>query len=120
MLRRLSHVAYFLQCHCTFPGHKSPRSKHPIVLGRYQVATKIEQIVYSRVHTEETLRLPDRFEATHTSLPYSRWLMRKLCPVVGILACIMNRLRNEVLVRNTIVSQLVRNDPSWFSLVIVQ
>ena len=54
---------------------------------------------------------------TRTPLPDSRWLMRKLCPVIGILACIMNCLWHKFSLRNAIASQFVRHNLSRVSLV---
>ena len=60
------------------------------------------------------------FKASHTPLPDARWLMRKLCPVIGILGCIVNRLWHKFSMRNAIASQLVGHNLSRFSLVISQ
>jgi hypothetical protein len=87
---------------------------------RYQVPAKIEQIIHSGMNTQESLRLSGGFKASHTLLPNSRWLMRKLCPVIGILARIVNCLWHKFSMRNAIASQLVRHYLSRISLVIFQ
>jgi len=68
------------------------------------MTSEIEQIVNSGVCTQETLRLSGGFKASHAPLPNSRWLMGKLCPVVGILGGIVNGFRNELSVCNSIAS----------------
>jgi len=46
--------------------------------------------------------------------------MGKFCPFIGILAGIVNGLRNEFSMRNAIASQLVRHNLSRFAMVIFQ
>ena len=46
--------------------------------------------------------------------------MRKLCSVIGILACIMNSLRDELSMCNAIAPQLVCHNLSRFAMVIFQ
>jgi len=46
--------------------------------------------------------------------------MRRLCPVIGILGCIVNGLRDEFSMRNAIASQLVRYNLSRFAMVMFQ
>jgi hypothetical protein len=57
---------------------------------RRQVSTEVKTIVYSRMHVEKSLRLAARFEAAHSSFPYSSRLMWKLSPVVRVLGGIVN------------------------------
>ena len=72
------------------------------------------------MYTQEALRLSVGFKSTHTPLPDSRWLMRKFCPIIGILGCFVNCLWHKFSMRNTIAFQLVRYNLSRFSLVIFQ
>ena len=65
------------------------------------MTAKIEQIVNSRVYSQEMPGLLRRFESTHDPFSNSCWLMRKLCLVIGILRRIMNRIWDEVSVRDT-------------------
>jgi len=60
------------------------------------------------MHCQESLGLSRRFESTHTPFSKSRWLMRKFCPVIGILRCIMNRIWNQFAMCHAVTSQLVR------------
>ena len=46
--------------------------------------------------------------------------MRKLCPVIGILAGIVNGLRNELSIRNAKAFQLVCHNRSRFAMMIFQ
>ncbi len=47
--------------------------------------------------------------------------MGKLCPVLGILACIVNRIWDELSMCNPITSQLVRHDlPGFVSMCLQQ
>ena len=87
---------------------------------RYQVPAKIEQIIHSGMNTQESLRLPRRLEAAHTPFSHTSRLVRKLCPVISILGCIMNGFRDEFSMRNTIASQLVRHNLSRLTMVIFQ
>ena len=67
------------------------------------------------MNTQESLSLLSRFEATHTPFPDSCRLMRKLCSIVGILGGIVNRIRYQCAMGDTIASQLVRYDPPWLA-----
>jgi hypothetical protein len=87
---------------------------------RYQVPAKIEQVIHSGMNTQESLRLPRRLESAHTAFSHTSRLVRKLCPVIGILGCIMQGLRDEFSMRNVIASQLVRHNLSRFTLMIFQ
>ena len=57
--------------------------------------------------TQEVLGLRYRFESTHAPLPHSRWLMRNFRPIIGILTCIVDRIRDQFPMRNSIASQLM-------------
>jgi len=87
---------------------------------RYQVPAKIEQVVHSGMNTQESLRLPRRLEPAHTAFSHTSRLVRKLCPVIGILAGIVNALRNEFSMRNSIASQLVCHNLSRFAMMLFQ
>ena len=83
------------------------------MLGRWvRVATKIEQIAHGRVYTQEALRLLRGLKTSHAPLSNSRWLMRQLSPVIGILSCIVNCLWHKFSMRNTVAFQLVRHNRS--------
>jgi len=81
---------------------------------------KIEQIIHSGMNTQESLRSPRRLEAAHTSFSHTSRLVRKLCPVISILGCIVKRFRDELSMRNAIASQFVGHNLSRFSSVIFQ
>ena len=87
---------------------------------RYQVPTKIEQIIHSGMNTQESLRLLRRLEAAHTPFSRTSRLVRKLCAVISILGCIVYGFRDELSMRNAIASQLVCHNLSRFSMVIFQ
>ncbi len=72
------------------------------------------------MYCQEPLSLPHTFESTHDPFSNSRWLMRKFCPVVGILRCIMNRIRDELAMCDPIASQLVRHYLSGFHAMHLQ
>ena len=59
---------------------------------------------------EESLGLTRRFESTHAPLSHSRRLMRKLCLVVGVPGCVVNRFRDQLLLCDPVAPQLVRHD----------
>ena len=71
------------------------------------MSAKVEQVVYSSVSTQKTLRLLDRFELTHAPLSHSRRLVRQLGSIVRILRSIVNRLWNQFSMSNTITPQLI-------------
>jgi hypothetical protein len=87
---------------------------------RDQVPAKIEQIIHSGMNTQESLRLPRRLEAEHTPFSHTSRLVKKLCPVICILGCIVKDFRDEVSMRNAIAPQLVRYNPSRLSLMFFQ
>ena len=87
---------------------------------RYQVPAKIEQVIHSGMNTQESLRLPRRLEPAHTVFSHTSRLVIKLCPVIGILDCIVKGRRDEFSMRNVIASQLVRQNLSRFAMVIFQ
>jgi hypothetical protein len=61
---------------------------------------KIEQIIHSGMNTQESLRLLRRLETAHTPFSHTSRLVRKLCRVICILGCIVQRFRDEVSMRN--------------------
>lgn len=58
----------------------------------------------------ESLCLSYRFESTYAPLSHSRWLMGKFYTIIGILPSVMEGVRNQLTVRNTIAAQFVRDD----------
>jgi len=69
------------------------------------------------MNTQESLRLPCRLEPPHTAFSHTSRLVRKLCPVIGILTGIVNSLRNKFSMRNAIASQLVCHNLSRFAMM---
>ena len=57
------------------PRRKGTLAQFPIMTRGSQVSTEVEEIVYSRMHIEKSLRLPARFETTHTAFAHSGRLM---------------------------------------------
>ena len=76
---------------------------------------KIEKIVDSSVRVQKPLRLMSGFEPPHTSLPNSGWLMRKLGSIIGVLGGVMDRIRDEFAVSDTVTPQLVGDDSPGFT-----
>jgi hypothetical protein len=67
------------------------------------------------MNAQETLRLLRRFKAAHAPLSYPRRLVRKFSAIIGILRCVMNRVRDQVSMRNAVASQLIRHYLSRFT-----
>ncbi len=72
------------------------------------------------MYRQEPLSLPHTFKSTHDPLSNSRRLMGKFCPVISILTCIVNRIRDEVSMCDPIASQLVRHYLSGFHSMCLQ
>ena len=58
---------------------------------------------------QESLGLPRRFEATHAPLFRPGRLMGKLCAVVGIPGCVVNRSWDQLSMREPVAPQLIRH-----------
>ena len=76
---------------------------------------QIEQIGNRSMSAQEPLSLPDRFKLSHTSLSNACRLMGLLSPIVGILAGVMNGIRNYFPVRHSIAPQFICHDLSGFT-----
>jgi hypothetical protein len=87
----------------------------PIALSTDQVPAQIEQVTNRSMSTKESLRLPDRFELSHPSLPHPGRLMRLLYPIVGILAVVMNNVWQQIPMSNSIATHFVSHDLSVFA-----
>ena len=70
--------------------------------------------------TQESLRLPHRFESPHPSLPHPGGLMGLLSPIVFILFSAVDRIREDLAMGNRLAPKLIRNDLPGFSAVIAQ
>ena len=64
-----------------------------------QVPANTEEILDRSVHREEPLRVRDRFEAAHLSLPLAGRLVRHLRSIVLVLASAMHHGRHHSPVR---------------------
>jgi hypothetical protein len=64
------------------------------------------------MHREEGLGLARRSEAAQCSLPFPRWLVRKLGTVVRILLRAVHRVRRRLALRGRVASQLVGGEPA--------
>jgi hypothetical protein len=62
------------------------------------------------VHLDKALRVPGGLEPTHASLPFTRWLMRVLGPVVQIPVLPVSHAGHHHSFRSGVASELVRND----------
>jgi hypothetical protein len=59
------------------------------------VPTQAKQIGHSVMGTQKPLSLSDRLEPSHHPLSHPGRLMRLLCPIVGILRCIVDYVRHS-------------------------
>ena len=75
---------------------------------------QIEQIVDGSVSAQKPLCLMNRLESPHTALSNSGWLMRELCPVIGVLGGVVDSFRDEFTVGDSVTPQLVCDDSSRF------
>ena len=81
-----------------------------VMLGTYFVPTQIEQIADSSMDTQKPLRLTNRFELSHSSLPDPSRLMRLFRSIILVLLGTVDRLRNQFPMSNTIASQRISHD----------
>lgn len=84
--------------------------------GRYQVPTKVEEILNSSMGSHEPLGLSHRFEPPHTSLPNPGRFMRLLGPIILILFGTMDHLRYQLSMCNTLATQFIGHflgSPPW-------
>lgn len=56
---------------------------------------KIEQVVDGGMTFQKTLSLPLGLELSHPPLPYTSWLVREFCSIVGVLLCVMPSARGQ-------------------------
>ena len=87
-----------------------------IVFCPHQVTPKVQQVVYSNMSSQETLRLMQWFKLAHTVLSHSCRLEQKLSSIIGILRCVMNRCRNQLPVNHPITSQFISNNLGFSSV----
>ena len=74
---------------------------------------QVEQVVDGGIAFQKSLGLLDRFETPHTSFSDPSRLMRKLCPIVRILLCVVIGFRDQCSVCDAITAEFVRDDFSW-------
>jgi hypothetical protein len=79
------------------------------------MTAQIEKVTDSRMDTQKSLSLLNRFEFTHPSLPHPSHFMRLLSPIILILFSAVYRLGNQLPMSNAITPQLVRHDLPGFS-----
>jgi hypothetical protein len=63
------------------------------------MSSQIKQVVDSSMGRHESLRLSDRFESSHPSLPHSSRFMGLFDPIIGVLIGDMNGFRNNLSMR---------------------
>ena len=68
----------------------------------------------------EALSLLDRFEATHTALPDTRWLVGKFSSIIRILLSVMNCIGDQFSMSYAVAFQLVGHDLSWLLAMCLQ
>ncbi len=56
---------------------------------------QIEQVVNSGMALQKSLCLLDRFETSHASFSDAGRLVGKFCSIVGVLFCVVFRLRDQ-------------------------
>jgi hypothetical protein len=69
------------------------------------------------MNAQETLRLLHRFKTAHAPLSYPCRLVRKLSAVVGVSGRIVNRVREQVSMRDAVASQLIGHYFSRFTAI---
>jgi hypothetical protein len=74
------------------------------------MATEIEKVTDSHMDIENSLRLQFRFEPAPSALANSSRLMRQFSAIIGLLRCVMNRLRCQFPMGDTVASQSIRHD----------
>ncbi|MFT4875131.1 MAG: hypothetical protein ACJARU_000110 [Congregibacter sp.] len=79
------------------------------------MSTKIEKIADRRISSQESPSLLYCLEPPHTSLRHPGRLMRLLCPIVGILAVVMNNVWHYFSMSNAVAPQLIRHDLLGFT-----
>ncbi len=79
--------------------------------------SEIEEIGDRCMSSEKFLSLPDLFELSHPSLSNSGSLMGLLCPIISILACVMDNIWHQFPMSNAITTQFVSHDLPGLALV---
>ena len=81
---------------------------------------QVEQIIDRGMAFQKPLCLLDRFESAHASLTNPGGLMRKFCSIIGVLFCVVYRLRNQCSVYDAIARKFVRDDFSGYATCLEQ
>ena len=85
------------------------------MIGRYQMPTQVEQVVFSRMGVEKPLRLMSGFESPHATLSVPGWLMQELRSIVRVLTGVVSRIRDDGAMSDSVAPQLICDDPSGFA-----
>ncbi len=85
-----------------------------------QMPSETEQIIEGGMGTQKSLRLTDGFEPSHPPLAHPGRFMRLLCPVVGILTGVMNDVRHQLSMSDSITPELVCIDLRRFTAMTSQ
>jgi hypothetical protein len=80
------------------------------MLSSDQMHSQVEQITDGSMSTQKSLRLLQRLEPPHPSLPHPGRLMGLLGPVILILLGTVDRLRKQFPVSDSIAPQLISHD----------
>ena len=86
------------------------------MIGRYQMPTQVEQVVFSRMGVENPLRLMSGFESPHATLFDPGWLMRELRSIVCVLSGVVGCIRGDIAMRDSVTPQLICDDTSGFAI----
>ena len=77
------------------------------MIGRYEMPTQVEQVVYSGVGVQKPLRLIGGFEPPHATLSDPHWLMRELRSIVRVLTGVVDCIRDDIAMSGSVTPQLI-------------
>ena len=90
------------------------------MLSSDQMHSQVEQITDGSMSTQKSLRLLQRLEPPHPSLPHPGRLMGLLGPVILILLGTVDRFRNQFPESNAVAAQLIGHDLPGFAAMTPQ
>ena len=75
-----------------------------------EMPSESKQIVDDAMNGEKPLSLRRRLKPSHLPLTLPRWLMRDLCPVVGVSRCIVRYGRHDGATSGSIATKSIGNE----------
>ena len=94
------------------PGREPSTHQCPIVARLHTMATRSKVVRHLRMHREEALGLPHRFESSHGAFSQARGLVRVLGPVVQQLPTMMRNAGYQILLCRRVAGKLIGHDGS--------